>query len=66
MWLFFHLLLTTNCDLQCRYCYGKSCDDMDTNFGDFTLDYEVPDEIAYDIYALKKFVRKDKHKFKIV
>jgi uncharacterized protein len=58
-WLFFHLLLTTNCDLQCRYCYDKSCDDMDTDFGDFTVDYGVPDEITYDIDALEKFVRKD-------
>jgi uncharacterized protein len=40
--MFFHLLLTTNCDLQCRYCYGKSCDDMDADFGGFDVDYDVP------------------------
>ncbi|MCW4014979.1 MAG: TIGR04084 family radical SAM/SPASM domain-containing protein [Candidatus Bathyarchaeota archaeon] len=57
-WLFFHLLLTTNCDLQCRYCYGKSCDDMDADF-DFNVDYDVPEEINYEIKILDKFIRKD-------
>ncbi|PVX24133.1 MAG: radical SAM/SPASM domain-containing protein [Candidatus Bathyarchaeum sp.] len=56
--MFFHLLLTTNCDLQCRYCYGKSCDDMDADF-DFDVDYDVPDKISYDIKTLEKFMNKD-------
>ena len=56
--MFFHLLLTTNCDLQCRYCYGKSVDDMDADF-DFTVDYDVPDEIDYDIDVLRRFIKKD-------
>jgi uncharacterized protein len=55
----FHLLLTTNCDLQCRYCYGKSCEDMDADFGDFAVDYGVPDEISYDLKLLEKFVGED-------
>jgi uncharacterized protein len=57
--MFFHLLLTTNCDLQCRYCYGKSCDDMDADFGGFDVDYDVPAEINYDLDVLEKFLRKD-------
>jgi uncharacterized protein len=57
--MFFHLLLTTNCDLQCRYCYGKSCEDMDADFGDFEVDYSVPDRIIYDLGILKKFCEKD-------
>jgi putative peptide-modifying radical SAM enzyme len=56
--MFFHLLLTTNCDLQCKYCYGKSCDDIDTEF-DFDIDYDVPAEINYDINELTKFMTKD-------
>jgi putative peptide-modifying radical SAM enzyme len=32
---------------------------MDADFGDFKVDYEVPDEITYDIDVLEKFVRKD-------
>ena len=57
--LFFHLLLTTNCNLKCKYCYGKSCDDMDTDFGDLSVDYDVPDEITYSIDILRKFIGKD-------
>jgi putative peptide-modifying radical SAM enzyme len=57
--LFFHLLLTTKCDLQCKYCYEKSCEDIDSNFGDFIIDYNVPDEINYKTELLKKFIEKD-------
>ena len=57
--MFFHVLLTTNCDLKCRYCYEKSCEDMDDDFGDLDVDYSVPDEISYDIGLLKKFCEKD-------
>jgi uncharacterized protein len=57
--MFFHLLLTTNCDLQCRYCYVKSCEDMNADFGDFEVDYSVPDRITYDIHLLEKFLGKD-------
>ncbi len=32
---------------------------MDADFGDFTVDYEVPDEINYDIELLEKFMEKD-------
>ena len=32
---------------------------MDTDFGNFNVDYGVPDEIAYDIDSLEKFLRKD-------
>jgi uncharacterized protein len=56
--VFFHLLLTTNCDLQCRYCYGKSVDDMDADFN-FDVDYDVPAEISYNIDTLKMFMEKD-------
>ncbi len=57
--MFFHVLLTTNCDLKCRYCYEKSCEDMNSVFGDFKVDYSVPAEINYHIELLKKFCEKD-------
>ena len=57
--MFFHLLLTTNCDLKCKYCYEKSCDDIDSDFGNFNIDYEVPTEINYDLDHLAKFIKKD-------
>jgi len=57
--MFFHVLLTTKCDLQCKYCYGKSCEDMETDFGNFEVDYSLPSEISYDIELLIKFCEKD-------
>jgi len=51
--------LTTSCDLQCKYCYGKSCEDIDTDFGNFEIDYSVPSEISYDLGLLKEFCEKD-------
>ena len=32
---------------------------MDTDFGDFTVDYEVPDEVNYGIEVLENFMKKD-------
>lgn len=57
--MYFHLILTTHCNLQCRYCYGKSCDDIGTDFGDFEIDYSLPREISYPIEWLKRFGKKD-------
>lgn len=57
--MFFHVLLTTKCDLQCKYCYEKSCEDMGADFRDFEVDYSLPSEISYDIDLLRKFCEKD-------
>ena len=32
---------------------------MNADFGDFTVDYEVPDKINYEIKLVKKFIEKD-------
>jgi len=57
--MFFHVILTTQCNLQCKYCFGKSCDDIGTKFGEFTVDYSMPKEINYPIKWLKNFCEKD-------
>ena len=57
--MFYHLILTTDCDLKCRYCYGKSIEDMETDFGDFQIDYSVPKRISYSIETLKSFIERD-------
>lgn len=56
--MFFHILLTTECDLQCKYCYGKSCEDIDSDFN-FNIDYSVPKKISYNIDSLAAFCEKD-------
>ncbi|MGD6807179.1 MAG: TIGR04084 family radical SAM/SPASM domain-containing protein [Candidatus Bathyarchaeia archaeon] len=58
--MFFHLLLTSDCNLQCKYCFGESLDDFDEEFGDdIQIDYNLPRKVTYDIADLKRFVQKD-------
>jgi putative peptide-modifying radical SAM enzyme len=57
--MFFHVLLTTDCNLQCRYCFGEALVDGDSDFGDFNIDYSLPKRIAYAAGLLDNFCRKD-------
>jgi putative peptide-modifying radical SAM enzyme len=58
--MFFHLLLTSDCNLQCKYCFGESLDDFDEEFGeDIQIDYNLPRKANYPIEMLNQFVRKD-------
>jgi putative peptide-modifying radical SAM enzyme len=55
----FHVIMTPECDKQCRYCYGKCVEDMD---GDELECFEaapVPQKIEYDIPLLKRFIEMD-------
>jgi uncharacterized protein len=56
--MFFHVLLTTECDLQCTYCYGKACDDIDSDFS-FDVDYSLPTKASYPVSQLEAFCAKD-------
>jgi uncharacterized protein len=56
---FFHVMLTTECNLQCRYCFGEALEDVDTNFPDFKIDYSLPNKISYDVDLLDNFCRRD-------
>ena len=56
--MFFHVVLTTECDLQCRYCYGKACDDVDSDFP-FAVDYDLPAKISYPVNQLAAFCAND-------
>jgi uncharacterized protein len=56
--MFFHILLTTECDLECTYCYGKACDDIDSDFA-FDVDYSLPTRVAYPVSQLAAFCAED-------
>jgi putative peptide-modifying radical SAM enzyme len=57
--MFFHVILTNECNLQCRYCFGEALEDMETDFADFEVDYALPKKINYDVDLLDKFCRQD-------
>jgi uncharacterized protein len=56
---FFHVILTMDCNLQCRYCFGEALADVDSDFPNFKIDYSLPSKISYDIDLLDKFCRQD-------
>jgi uncharacterized protein len=57
--MFFHVILTNACNLQCRYCFGEALEDIGTDFSDFEVDYSLPKEINYEIDLLDKFCKRD-------
>ncbi len=52
-------MLTNECNLQCRYCFGESLDDFDDDFADFDTDYALPRKVNYDFASLNEFCNKD-------
>src|SRR5512139_657874 len=59
--MFFHVILTSDCNLQCKYCFGESLDDFDGEFGeeDIEVDYELPRKLSYNLALLDRFCRLD-------
>ena len=57
--MFYHVITTTECNLQCRYCFGETMEDFDEDFGDFELDYSLPKKADYDVGYLDRFSRMD-------
>jgi uncharacterized protein len=57
--MFFHVILTTECNLQCRYCFGETLEDFDEDFGDINVDYSLPKKANYDFALLNDFCKKD-------
>jgi putative peptide-modifying radical SAM enzyme len=55
----YYVTLTTNCNLKCRYCYGKSCDDFGSDFHELEIDYSVPSSLNYETDVLRRFLEKD-------
>ncbi|MCL2642998.1 MAG: TIGR04084 family radical SAM/SPASM domain-containing protein [Candidatus Bathyarchaeota archaeon] len=58
--MFFHVILATGCNLQCRYCFGESLDDFDEDFSDtLEVDYSLSRKVTYDVGLLRDFCSKD-------
>ncbi|MEM3731628.1 MAG: TIGR04084 family radical SAM/SPASM domain-containing protein [Candidatus Bathyarchaeia archaeon] len=59
--MFFHVMLTTECNLQCRYCFGEALEDFDSDFGfgGLDVDYSLPKRISYDVAVLNQFCSQD-------
>jgi uncharacterized protein len=57
--MFFHIILTGECNSQCKYCFGEAVDDFDYEASDLNIDYSLPKRISYDLKMLGAFCRKD-------
>lgn len=57
--MFFHIILTGECNSQCKYCFGEAVDDFDYAAPNLSIDYSLPKKIGYDLKMLDAFCRKD-------
>lgn len=57
--MFFHVMLTTACNLQCKYCFGEAVDDFDVDFSGLDVDYSLPKKTSYTWRQLAEFCSRD-------
>ena len=57
--MFFHVILTGECNSQCRYCFAEAMEDVDEDFSGFDVDYSLPKKIGYKIDLLERLCRQD-------
>ncbi|MCU0629087.1 MAG: TIGR04084 family radical SAM/SPASM domain-containing protein [Methanoregulaceae archaeon] len=57
--MFFHVILTDECNLSCRYCRGNVSDAFLPVDDNCTLDMNIPLELAYDLSDLYSFLSND-------
>lgn len=55
----YYLTLTSECNLRCKYCYEKCCNDFGVDLGLLDIDYSVPSSVKYDIAVLDRFLARD-------
>ncbi|MDQ1281390.1 MAG: hypothetical protein QG670_2655 [Thermoproteota archaeon] len=54
----FYVTLTLNCNMHCKYCYGKCLDDFGQPFP-FEVDDKLPTSITYNLSDLTGFLKQD-------
>lgn len=55
----YYLALTSNCNLMCKYCYGKTTEDFLDDESVKKYELELPDEINFDVEELAKYSKDD-------
>jgi len=55
----YYLTLTSECNLRCKYCYEKCCNDFGAGIQFPNIDYSVPSSAKYDIVDLERFLARD-------
>jgi len=59
--MYFHLILTDDCNLCCSYCRAKAFTDLEESAGEraLVIDENLPVELDYDLNMLYSFLEKD-------
>jgi putative peptide-modifying radical SAM enzyme len=59
--MYFHLILTDDCNLCCSYCRGKAFENLEESESEraVQIDESLPTELAYDPRILYRFLEKD-------
>ncbi|TAJ44965.1 TIGR04084 family radical SAM/SPASM domain-containing protein [Methanofollis fontis] len=57
--MYYHLILTDDCNLCCTYCRGKDFEENDIPETEVAVDSDIPPDLSYDLPDLYRFLRRD-------
>ena len=59
--MYFHLILTDDCNLCCSYCRAKAFEELEESAGEHAviIDENLPVELDFDLNLLYEFLKKD-------
>jgi putative peptide-modifying radical SAM enzyme len=52
-------MLTTECNLKCKYCFEEALEDFEHDFEIEDIDYSLPKTVNFDYQILKRFCSRD-------
>ena len=56
--MYYHIILTEECNSRCKYCYEKSLCEFDNGLGEkWEFDFDVPSELEFDVSKLNSFLK---------